>query len=83
MTHPDETPVRTLSAEGGQVWRVYVVNEADRWDAGVTIRRRNWLCMESGRDRRYMSPVPRGWTQLPDATLAQWIAVAKPDLRGS
>ena len=82
MTEPVESPVRTVADVEGHIWHVYVVVEGTKWDPEIEMRRRNWLCMESGSDRRFVSPVPDGWADWDAPSILVLISVGKPDLRG-
>jgi hypothetical protein len=82
MVETEERPIRLLTDTDGRIWHVYVVIEGYRWDPEIEERRRNWLCLESGRDRRFISPVPDDWQQWSEAFLLQQIRTARPDLRG-
>ena len=83
MTPQNDPSVRVVSDAERISWRVYVVIEGGKWDPEIEMRRRNWLCVESERDRRFVSPVPDGWMSWPDEELLLVIATAKPDLRAS
>jgi hypothetical protein len=72
-------PVRAVQDVNGRTWHVYVVLEGTKWDKKP---RRNWLCLENGNERKYISPVPTGWEEWSDERLRIAIAQAKPDLRG-
>jgi hypothetical protein len=76
----DEELVRATQDSEGRTWFAYPVIEGSKVGAP---RRASWLCLESGTDRRFITPVPDGWRQWPDATLLQAIATARPDLRES
>jgi hypothetical protein len=73
-----DSPVRPVTDASARMWHVYVVIEGSKLGARP---RADWLCMESGNERRYMSPIPEGWMHWSDATLLHWISVARQDLR--
>lgn len=79
MPEPDESPVREVVDSAGGRWFVYAVFETSKWGAK---QRAHWLCMESGEERRFLSPIPGDWMSWSDPTLLNWIYLAKPDLRG-
>ena len=76
----NEEPVRTVQDAQGRTWHVYPVIERTKVGAP---HRASWLCLESGSDRRFISPVPDDWRRWSDAALLLSIHAARPDLRDS
>jgi hypothetical protein len=37
-----------------------------------------WLCFETARGKRRLSPIPDDWTRCPDARLEEYCRMAKP-----
>jgi hypothetical protein len=82
INEPNETSVREVLDAENRVWHVYVVIEGTKWGPAPDQKRRNWLCLETKGDRRFITPVPEGWRQVSDERLRAMIIAAKPDLRG-
>jgi hypothetical protein len=82
MTEPNEDLVRVVVDTDNRTWHVYVMIEGRKWDPAINKHRRNWLCIESASERRFVSPVPAGWEEWSDTRLRTAIAAAKQDLRG-
>jgi hypothetical protein len=80
-TDETDTPVRSVQDAAGRTWHAYVVVARIKFDPESEKRRRNWLALETAGDRRYLSPVPAGWSGWTDEQLLTAIASAKPDLR--
>ena len=80
-TDESEPAVRAVVDASGRTWHAYVVIARIKFDPESEKRRRNWLALETGGDRRYISPVPREWSSWTDDELLTEIATAKPDLR--
>lgn len=74
----DDQPVRAVEDARGVTWFVYPVIESSKIGAP---QRTSWLCLESGKDRRFIAPIPDGWRQWPEAVLLKAIGAARPDLR--
>jgi hypothetical protein len=77
-----DSPVREVRDASDRTWHVYVVLERRKLDPDVKTRRRNWLCLETADQRRFISPVPEGWEHWSDEQLRAAILAAKPDIRG-
>lgn len=65
----------------GTAWRVVQVDPAvggGRTELLPPDMREGWLVFESPRERRRLSPVPRGWEELPDQRLLHLCEQARP-----
>ena len=74
--------LRIVRGPDGRAWVVMLIQEGMRWDPEIEMRRQDWLCCATLGDRRYITPVPPGWTQWSDADLLGAVVRARPDLRG-
>jgi hypothetical protein len=77
-----DSTVREVRDANGRTWHAYVVLEGRKLDPDIKTRRRNWLCLEAADQRRFISPVPKGWEQWSDEQMRAAITTAKPDIRG-
>jgi hypothetical protein len=75
-------PVRTVVGVDGRTWHIYVVLEGMKFDPKSKHHRRNWLCLETAGERRYISPVPGGWEDWNDDQLRRAVLKSRLDLRG-
>lgn len=56
----------------GEQWDVWAVYPKARGTPNAVLRgsyRQGWLCLESARQKRRLSPIPPGWESLPDEEL--------------
>jgi len=74
--------LRLVRGPDGHAWVVMHIQEGMRWDPEIEMRRQDWLCCASLRDRRYITPVPAAWNQWSDSELVAAVTRARPDLRG-
>ena len=76
---------RTFTSPDGSIWKAWSVapNLPDSWNdraaqflpAGMA---EGWLCLESGEDRRRVSPAPANWAEATDAELWELVGTAVP-----
>ena len=74
--------LRLVRGPDARAWAVMHIREGMRWDPEIEMRRQDWLCCASLRDRRYITPVPAAWNQWSDSELVAAVTRARPDLRG-
>lgn len=78
----DAPRLRAVRGADGRHWIVLLVQEGMRWDPEIEMRRKDWLSCVAQDDRRYLTPVPPGWSDWADAELMTRILRAPVDLRG-
>lgn len=76
---------RTFTGPDGATWKAWSVapDRPESWNdraaqflpAGMA---EGWLCLESGEDRRRVSPAPAGWLDASDAELWKLVDTAIP-----
>ena len=76
--------LREFTDDDGITWRVWDVNPSlherlSPKSKAVTLRvPEGWLCFESPRERRRLSPIPEEWATIDANTLKRMCAEAEP-----
>lgn len=76
--------LREFTDDDGVTWRVWDVNPAVHERLQPRTRKVNirvpegWLCFESPRERRRLTPVPDQWDALDEHALRQMCSEAEP-----
>jgi hypothetical protein len=79
---------RTFASPDGAVWRAWSVapDRPETWnDRAATFLPSGmvagWLCFESDAEKRRLTPVPAGWSDLSDAEIWALCGTAEPVVR--